>query len=47
MKGMEWLPFMEYKSRELSPSCKKLSCYMPWRHMGGEEVLLLLILNLH
>jgi hypothetical protein len=24
----------------------KLSCYMPWRHMGGEEVQLLLILNL-
>jgi hypothetical protein len=24
----------------------KLSCYMPWRHMGGEEVSLLLILNL-
>jgi hypothetical protein len=24
----------------------KLSRYMPWRHMGGEEVQLLLILNL-
>jgi hypothetical protein len=25
---------------------KKLSRYTPWRHMGGEEVQLLLILNL-
>jgi hypothetical protein len=24
----------------------KLSRYTPWRHMGGEEVSLLLILNL-
>jgi hypothetical protein len=24
----------------------KLSRYTPWRHMGGEEVQLLLILNL-
>jgi hypothetical protein len=24
----------------------KVSYYMPWRHMGGEEVYLLFILNL-
>jgi hypothetical protein len=24
----------------------KLSCYMPWRRLGGEEEKLLLILNL-
>jgi hypothetical protein len=28
------------------PVKKKLSHYTPWRHMGGEEVWLLLILNL-
>jgi BarH-like protein len=34
------------KNLKLTETQVKLSRYMPWRRMGGEEVYLLLILNL-
>jgi hypothetical protein len=48
-----WIPgavpprWLEYELDDSPPSCKaKLSCYTPWRHLGEEEVQLLLVLDL-
>jgi hypothetical protein len=42
------LPYQQTISNKISRLLAKgkLSCYMPWRHLGGEEVQLLLILDL-
>jgi hypothetical protein len=39
-------PFVQWKIRSIKSKKVKVSRYTPWRRMGGEEVLLLLILNL-